>query len=184
MTSTSYSTMEMESFTEKRSILSLQSNGPFISDIFQRQPAIERTRRKIITYLFIEFVVMISYVILQIVAFILDDSGSHKVDTSIIIELIVTGVLVVYNLSFIIMLTEYFPRAISVFSCLTLVQLASAFLLFVLSIMTTVVSLSLIHAVRFGIILDVIYIVIALFIIGLSASIYLCLLNLAKLMEN
>ena len=79
---------------------------------------------------------MISYVILQIVAFILDDSGSHKVDTSIIIELFISkflsgkfhlrdlsvlaGILVVYNLSFIIMLTEYFPSAISVvnYSCL------------------------------------------------------------------
>ncbi|UJR07738.1 hypothetical protein I4U23_012022 [Adineta vaga] len=176
--------MEMESITESKAILSPTSNGPLIDDIYQRELEIEKSRRKILAYLLIEFVVMITYIFLQIIAFILDHSEPKKIDASILIEFIITVILILYNLSFIIMLTEYFPRAISIFSCLNLVKLTSAFLLFVLSIMTTVVSLSIIHEVRFGIILDVVYILISLLIIGLSISIYLHLLNLTKLMQT
>jgi hypothetical protein len=148
---------------------------------------------------------MTIYLILQIVVFIFDEIQKSKVDRGIFIELFISKdfslmklkffifhsalISIVYLITFIIVLTRYFPNGIWTvnfffrlcrfyfffqFAWLTLIQLIGGSVLFILAIMGLIVSLSLIHRVGVDIIVDIIFTIIGNSIIVLSVNI--CLL--------
>ncbi|CAF0997150.1 unnamed protein product [Adineta steineri] len=173
--------METESSTERKSILSNKIARPLLEEFFLSHPAIRNTRRKTLLLLTIELGIMVIYLVLQMVMFFFTRTDPHKMYNSTLIELFLTIISIVHIIAFIIVVIEYFPTAILIFAYLTLIQLIGGFLLLVLAIMTTVVSLTIIHAVGFGILLDLAYILIAISMIGLSVYIAVYSLTLLKL---